>query len=796
MWTTDFRIATRQIRQRPGLAALNVAGLAVGLACCLLLGLFVRDELSFDRSHPHAERLFRLEQDLKSGGSAGTEMQRWANVETPLADDVLPQVAGIEATLRLADEPSPLVVHGQDRVYEDRFLYAEPAFFAVFDAHLVRGRASDLARPFTVVLSEPTARRYFGDADPLGQTLDVRSRYGTAVETYEVVGVMRATPANAHVHADFVASFVSQLSTDPAQRWSQLAYTYVRLTPGTDAAAVGARIQAARTALRETDQVGIPSTVVLTPVTDLHLRGRADQDIEPQGDIRYVGLFLAIAVVILLIAGVNYTNLATARGAQRTKEVGVRKALGAGRGSLVRLFIAESLATTAVAFAVALALVALALPAFEGWTGRPLSRPWAEPWLWAGVVAGVAALGVGAGAYPAFVLSLVRPTSALRGTGAVPSRALLRKVLVAGQLTATIALVACTIGIQRQLAFVQHARLGFDPEQALVVRTRGALDGRGDAFRQAAEQIPGVRSVAFGSGVPSDPSAIAFYSASDIEGQTGDGEFIFDLFEVGAAFVPTLGIEMAQGHAFAAEGPSGDPNAVLINEAAVRKLGWDAPLGRTIGTGEHRRTVVGVVRDMHLQDMRQQVGPAMFAYDPDNTAYAVLRLGADDLPATLAAVERAWDAAAPDQLFDAFFLDDAFAAMYRSEHLVGQVFLAFTLLAVCVACLGLFGLAMLTAEGRTKEIGVRKVLGASVGSLVALLSREVVALVAVAFAAAVPVAYLFLRAWLSGFAYRADPTVGLFLGAGAATLAVAVLAVGLQALRAATADPVRALRSE
>ena len=794
MWKNDLLIASRQLRKRPGLAALNVVGLAVGLACCLLLVLFVRDELSFDRSHPHADRLFRLEQDLVTGGPAGEAMQRWPNVELPVATDVLPQVAGIEATTRLSDGDDPLVVHGEDRFYETRFLYAEPSFFDLFDAHLVRGSATDLARPFTVVLTESTARRYFGTSDPIGQTLDVRERNEDDGQSFEVVGVMREMSSAAHFHADFVASFVSSVPADADRLWSRLAYTYVRLSPGADPADVASKIAIVRKRLRDEKQVGLESTMLLVPVTDIHLHGLAKQDIEPQGDIRYVWLFSAIAALILLIAGVNYTNLATARGARRTKEVGVRKALGAGRARLVRLFIVESLLTTAIAFAVALALVAVALPVFESWLRRPLDVPWGASWLWAGVGMGVLALGTGAGAYPAFVLSLVRPMSALRGTGGVPSRALLRKVLVVGQLTATVALVACTIGIQRQLDFVQHSRLGFDPEQALVIRTRGALSGRTEAFRQAVEGIPGVKQVAFGSSVPGEPLAISFYSAKNVEGHTGDESCVFDTYWVDGGYGSALGLTMEQGNAFSTGHAA--PGSVLINETAARTLGWTDPLGKTLGSGEDQKTVVGVVRDFHQRDMREMIGPSILEYAPEASGYAILRLDTADLPSTLVAAERAWGDVAPDQLFDSFFLDDTFAAMYRAEHLVGQVFLAFTMLAVGVACLGLFGLAMLSAEGRRREIGIRKVLGASVPGLVALLSREVVTLVVVAFSIAVPVSYLFLREWLASFVYRAEPTVGLFVGAGAVTLAVALLTVCFQALRAATADPVRALRSE
>ena len=793
MWTTDLLLAARRLRRRPAYAALNVGGLAVGLACCLLITLFVRDELSFDRSHPEADRLYRVERDVRAGSSSGPEMQRWASAELPVADDVLPRVPGVEGSVRITQRGAPLVVRGEARFYEDRFLYAEPALFELFDAEVVRGSAADLARPFTVVLSEPTAARYFGDADPLGRTLDVVGRFDRDVETYEVVGVMREMPHNVHVHADFVASFASAVPTE--RRWSRTAFTYVRLGEGAEPGAVEGRLGAAYARARPEAERGVPSALALTPVADLHLRGTAEGDLEPQGDVRYVWLFSAIAVVVLLIAGVNYVNLATARGARRAREIGVRRAVGAGRGGLVRLVLAESLVVTAAAVAVGVGLAALALPAFGAWMGRPLALPLGEPWLWAALAGAAVALGVGAGAYPALVLSAVRPTSALAGRGGVASRTTLRKALVVVQFTATVALIACAVGIQRQLHFVQHTRLGFEPDRVLVLRTRGALGERGAAFARAAEAVPGVRRVALGSGVPGEPTAVSFFDPADVEGQGAEGgPVVFDAFWVGDGFVPALGMEVVEGRGLGRASDAG--RAALVNETAARRLGWAEPLGKTVGAGEERREVVGVLRDFHVADMREEIGPVLVQYDPGGAAYAVVQLGAGDLPATLAAVEAAWDTFAPDQLFDAFFLDSHVAAMYRAERLVGQVFLAFSALAVVVACLGLFGLAMLTAEQRTKEIGIRKALGASVGSLVALLSRESAALVAVAFVVAVPLAYGFLQDWLSAFAYRAEPTAGLFLGAGLLTLAVAVATVAVHALRVATADPTRALRSE
>jgi len=800
MLKNNLLIALRQLKHHPGYAALNIAGLAVGLACCLLILLFVRDELSFDTTHPDVDRLYRVEQDVAMGMDG--EVQRMASVQIPVADEVLPNVSGIEVMTRLSKVVSPLVSRGEVRLEEDRFLYAEPTLFEMLDVELVRGRAAELERPNTLILDEPTAATYFGAEDPIGQTLEVRlvaGQHDEVSEAFEVVGVMKEMPRAAHVSADIVASFASQTPPDAAFAWFQLASTYVRLEDGVEPEQVAASVATVMEGIRaENDRTAMDAEMHLVPVTDIHLHSQAEREYQPQGDIRYVWLFSAIALAILLIAGINYMNLATARGARRAKEVGVRKAIGAGKGQLIRQFLSESFVVTAVSLVLALGLVALALPWFGAWMSRPLSIPFGEPWLWAVLVGTVVVLSVGAGSYPAFVLSAVRAQSALKGKARMASRTTLRKVLVIGQFTATVALIACTIGIQRQLDYVQDTRLGFDPEQTLVLEGNGAFSAGSEAFERAAERVSGVQQVAFGTAIPGKPTGIRFFPTDDVEGQEGREEdtIVLEAFSADAELASVLDFELAEGRMFSDSRPSDVGRAVLLNEAAVRYMGWEEPIGKTLGTGDGQLEVVGVVQDFHLADMRTEIGPVLIEYNPAAPTYAVLKLSTANLPETLAALETAWGAAAPDYLFDSFFLDDHFAAMYRAEQLVGQVFMAFSLLAVLVACLGLFGLAMLAAEQRTKEIGVRKVLGASVASLVGLLSRESVALVAVGFVIAVPLAYLFLQRWLSDFVYRAEPSAGLFLIAGGVTLAIALATVGIHAVRAAVANPIGALRSE
>ncbi|MEM1056629.1 MAG: ABC transporter permease [Bacteroidota bacterium] len=796
MLASDLRLALRQFIHQPGYSALSVVGLATGLACCLLIALFVIDELSFDTTHPEVDRLYRVEQDWQLGPNG--DLQRAAAIQAPVADLLLPEIPGIETVLRVSTTDSPVVTAGDLRFKEDRFLYAEPAFFDLFDAEIVSGDALALSRPQTLVLSEPTAAIIFGTSDPIGHEVEIRTDPRAPAETFEVVGVMEEMPRSVHLRGDIVASFASTLNGEPDLQWFQTASTYVRLREGVDPAATASTITAAAARQSaEQEQTAFEAETHLFPVTDIHLRSTAVNEIEPQGDIRYVWLFSAIALIVLLIAGINYMNLATARGARRSLEIGVRKAIGASKGQLVRQFLSESFVVTALSLVLALGIVALALPGFGQWMSRPLHLPLDEPWFWATLIGVLGVLSIGAGGYPALVLSAARPSSSLSGPARMASRTWIRKVLVVGQFVATVALIACTLGIMQQLHFVQNTRLGFTPDQTLVIEAGSALSSGDEAFRQAAEQIPGVEQVSLGSSAPGLPAGVRFFPASEVEGQEdADRTVTFEWFKADADFVDVLNLQVEAGRSFSSERPADIGRSVVLNEAAVQDLNWTDPIGKTMGVGDNQVEVIGVVEDFHFADMRTEIGPLLIEYDPAARDYAMMKLRSDDLSETLAEIESLWGTVAPDYLFDSFFLDDHFAAMYRAERLVGQMFVVFSLLAILVACLGLFGLAMLATEHRTKEIGIRKVLGASVASLVGLLSRESAALVSIAFVIGTPLAYLFLRDWLSVFVYRAELTAGLFLLAGALTISIALGTVSVQALRAATADPIRTLRSE
>ena len=537
-------------------------------------------------------------------------------------------------------------------------------------------------------------------------------------------------------------------------------------------------------------------TFRLQPVIDIHLHSHFETEIEPNGDITYVYLFSVVAFLLLLIACVNFMNLATARSANRAREVGLRKVLGSHRRQLVQQFLGESVLLTMVALVLALALVVVSLPFFNGLTGKSLDLAFLRTgWFWLGVMVFGVVVGLMAGSYPAFFLASFRPVVVLKdeiGRGA--KRAGLRNGLVVFQFAVSIILIVGTLVVQHQLVYVQTARLGFDKEHVVVIqRVEDLPDAGREAFKQAVLQYADVTQASAALMMPGGESGSNMYRKLG-----GERSYGWRFFAVDADYVETLGLELVAGRDFAPEFTA-DSAAVLLNEAAVKALGWDDPVGETLeepNGGQY--TVIGVVKDFHYESLHSEIAPVVFHPLGVTGGARVLaaRIRPHDIPATLAHLKAQWDAFSPGDPFTYSFLDQDFGRLYRTEQQTGVTFSVFSMLAILVACLGLFGLAAFVAEQRTKEIGVRKVLGASVGGVVMLLSRDFLKLVGIAFVVAAPLAYFAMNRWLEAFAYRIEISWGIFLMAGSLSLAIALLTVSYQAVRAALADPVKALRYE
>jgi putative ABC transport system permease protein len=806
MLTSYATTAARALKRRPGLTALNVAGLAVGLAACLLIGRYVADAWRADRFHAHADRIVHVTSHLNVDG----DPVHFSTSQGPFAPALEAEVPSVEAAVRFISGGYRLQ-RGATQAQVDALPFVDASVFDVFSFRLLRGDpATALAAPNALVLTPALARQFFGDADPMGQTLDAADG-----PTLTVTGVVAAPPPTSHLQFDGLVSMATRRAFD-AERfgsWGRFSYwTYVLLTP-----------EASPEAFAE----ALPGVVArhmppawhdalryeVTPLTDVYLHGGGLFPLGPRGDATALRIFLAVAAFILAIAVINFVNLATARATERAKEVGVRKALGAPRSALVGQFLAEAVLTALLALGVALVVARTALPLFHALADTTLAGglvPNAAVTLALG--GGAVAVGLLAGAYPALMLAGYRPVRVLRGAfGASREGQTLRRTLVVTQFAIAIALLASTGVVQQQLAYVQSRDLGFAPSQlvALNFRQDEEVNRQREVLKQALAQVPGVEAVAASTYVPGRGHDVTGFEVEGPDGTMRDVKA--NRFDVDLDFIATYGLDVRAGRAFDPAVSTDSTGAVLVNAAAARHFGYTDPaavVGRTLTQGDEQPTpftVVGVVEDFHYGSLHARVEPLVIlpqtAWGADAARYLTLRVATGDpartdLARTMDAVQARWDAVVPDRPFEASFLDQTFADLYAQDRRFGRLFGVFGGLAILVAGLGLFGLATHTVQQRTKEIGIRKVLGATAASLVALLARDFARLVALAFLVGGPVAYLGMRRWLDGFAYRVDLGPGVFALAGAVALAVALATVGTQAYRAARADPVSAIRDE
>lgn len=802
-----LRITLRSLRKHPLYTGINVVGLAIGLTCCTFIVLYVVDELSYDRFHEHADRIYRVVENQ----AEEDRTTRLATTYGPLANALRQDFPAVEHAVRVL--PSSVLVsrEGQEGHQEDDVYFADSTFFEVFDFPLLVGDASTvLDAPFQIVLTETAAQRYFGASNPVGQTLQIRD--DEALYDFTVSGLVQDPSSNTHFRFDFVASFASMRTLyspwieDPRNWDHPPLYTYVQLADDASADALAAQLPAfAQRHMGE--RRAATRSLHLECLTDIRLYSSREQDLTPGSDVAYVYLFALIAFFILLLACINFTNLATARATERAKEVGLRKALGAGRGQLVRQFLGESLVMVTLALLLVIVLVNALLPLFNAVSGKALTFDallhWSVPLLLVGTVVLV---GLLAGSYPALYLSRFRPARVLKGnrTTGTPGTAPFRKGLVVVQFAVSIILIIGTLVIIRQLHYMRNERLGFDKEHVVLAPLRDVDNQIQYASLKAAwEQTPGVEHVTASSGMPG--LGAEFRSVWQVHPEGFTDTLNIALLTVDHDFVETYGLKIVQGRDFSEAHSTDATEAFLINEAAARRLGWTDPIGKELTVevwyNEHfdkTGQIVGVVKDFQYHSLRRSIDPLVFHIFPETYYYDYVsaRLQPGRLTETLAALEQSWKPFNPDRPFEYRFLDEQFDGLYRAEERLGTLFGYFAGLAVLIACLGLFGLAAFSAEQRTKEIGVRKVLGASVPGIVALLSKDLLKLIAVAFIVAVPLAYLAADQWLAHFAYRIDVPWTLFLLTGLAALVLAWLTVSYHAVRAALTDPVDSLRYE
>ncbi|TDE18558.1 ABC transporter permease [Dyadobacter psychrotolerans] len=804
-----LKIAWRNLGKNKFYTFLNVFGLALGLASCLLITLYVLDELSYDKSFNHADRIYRVNSDIKFGGA---EM-KLAVAPDPMAFTMLKDYPQVEAAMRIREDGSSLVrrTGTTENLQEALVVYVDSSFFKVFQIPIVAGDSHRvLTQPNTMVISERDAEKYFGKENPIGKTLLLDNN-----QSYTVTGVMENIPSHSHLGS---LNMLLSMSTNRESRednWGSHNFnTYLLLREGVDAAGfeknfdtilekyTGKWTQSVMGAtLSELKKSGSYIKYALMPVTDIHLRSDRTAELGNNSNVQYVYIFSLVAVFLLAIACVNFMNLATARSSNRAREVGVRKALGSERSSLVNQFLTEAVMLSFLALALAIILAILALPLFNNLAGKEIAFPYQNGLFWAASVVTGIVVGIMAGSYPAFFLSAFQPLKVLKGAVQLEGKGgYLRNSLVVFQFMISVMLIIGTGVIYKQLNYIQTKKLGFNKEQVLIVKNAYALNRQSQAFKEEVSQLPNVETSTITSFLPT-PSTRSDYGFFP-EGQLQQDKSVsMQKWDVDYDYVKTLNLEMKAGRAFQKDFLS-DSSGILINETAAKILGFADPVGKRIFIMPDEKTreritftILGVVKNFHFASLRQNIGALSMVLKPSK-GLVVVRLKGGDYTKTIGQIEGLWKTMAPGQPFNYQFMDQDFDSQYRSEQRVGQIFITFAVISIIIGCLGLFGLSAYTAERRTKEIGVRKVLGASVGSIVGLLSKDFIKLVLLAIIFGSPIAWYAMNTWLQDFAYHVEISWWMFVSAGILAIVIALLTISFQSIKAALMNPVKSLRSE
>ena len=789
-----FKVALRHLLHNRVFSLINIMGLAVGMTACYLIFQYVSFETSYDNFHSKADRIYRVVSEIRTP----SETLPSGMTVAPVAPNLKKDFPEVEEAVRVGHDE--LLVHKDNiKFQEKKMLFVDSGFFKVFDFPLIAGdRSTAMTAPMSVILSETASKRYFGSSNPMGQHVLLT---GAAINA-TITGVMKDIPQNSQLPADMLVSMSSYKpiygqNTSDSEWTNHGHYTYVLLKPHTDAKALERKFPGFMEFHHgeESRKLQMFESLSLEPLRDVYLKSTRDGYV--QGNISNIYIFSIVAAFILIIACINFINLTTARSSVRAKEVGVRKVVGAARGQLAGQFIGESVIVCWMAFVLSVLLSSMLTPWFNHLAGKEVSLPiYRHPTHIAGLFLLSSFIGIIAGFYPSLVLSSFRPAKVLKGRYATSTQGLLlRKGLVVFQFTISIVLIVGTIVVNSQLDYMRNRNLGFSKEQEVVISTN--FDKNKDAFKQSLLSIPGVLSTTYSSDVPGGGHNSAY---SKVENKKGEMQQTnLDGFFVDFDFMRQYGLKIVAGRALSADYPTDSTQAMVLNESAVRMLGYATPqeaVGRKFDQWGRQGKIIGVVKDFNYTSLKNNVQPFTLRYEQWGFGTISIKVAATNLPATLKAIENSWNRIIPNRPFDYNFLDENFSRQYRSEEKFGNLFLNFSALAIFISCLGVLGLASYSTFQRTKEIGVRKVLGASVGNIVRLLSTEFVRLVLLAFVIACPIGWYIMHRWLEGFAYRSTLSWQIFGLAGMISLLVVLLTISYQAIRAAVANPVKSLRTE
>ncbi len=802
MFKNYFKIAIRNLWKNKSLSFINIFGLATGMACSLLIFLFVADELSYDRFNADADRIYRVVKDFVNADGS-----RLPDATTPpaAAPAIQKEIPGIEHVARVFPNwgSNYLVTYKDKHIYDEKLYRVDSSFFDVFTFPFAEGNTKSAFKEVnSIVVTQTAAKKYFGTEDPIGKVLHIDA-FGDLM----VTGVLKDVPENAHFHFDFLIP-IRKVGRNLDNNWGWYNfYTYIKLQPHVNIASVEPKIRA----IYKRNNPRENNVYYTQPLTNIHLNSNLKWELEPNSERLYVVVFAIVGLLIILIAAINYINLVTARSSLRAKEIGIRKVSGAYHSSLIKQFLLESVIMCMLAAVVALVIAQLLLPVVNSITAKHLALFNAGNYVTVYFLSGAIFIGILAGLFPALYLSSFKPVIVLKGTK-ISEKGIfnLRKALVIVQFTISIALIAGSLIIYQQVNYIQSAKLGLNKDQVLIIRDYGNLsDPQKISFQNEVLQIRGVKNAAASNGVVGGQN---WTTRLNVKGS--DNGALVNFLNIGYDYLNVVGIQIKEGRNFSPDFPADtlsevsnktleqDIGSIILNEKAVKDLAVPSPVigqrlewGRDVDTSYYVK-VVGITEDFHFASFRNEIKPFAFVINPRRAENLTVKLSTQNISGTLRQIENKWKLFAPGRPIQYFFLDETFAQLYKAETNFQKVFIVLVILSIVIACLGLFGLAAFTAEQRTKEIGIRKVLGASVAGITTMLSKDFLKLVIISIIIATPLAWWAMNLWLQNYAYRIQINGWIFLIAGLLSVLIAIITVSFQAIKAAIVNPVKSLRTE
>ena len=791
-----LKITLRTLWKDKGFSFINISGLAIGISTCILISLYVLDELRYDTFHKNARNIYRLTELLH----LPKEVRPQTVTSPPMASALQQNFPEVKSVTRFT-ESSRLLAYDDKKFFDTKIWYADSTLFEIFSFSLRKGDPmTALVEPYSIVVTEKAAKKYFGDADPLGKAMSLSDTISLTV-----TGVVKDIPTNSHIQFDVLLSFSTIVATNNSQQsdnwFNNGYYTYALLAEGTDYNDLASRYgdEVKKLMGKQTEESGLWYEFVFQPLLDIHLRSTTPYDMGPNGNIKYVYIFSIVAALVLLIACANYINLSTARAMNRAKELGIRKVIGAKRKQIIQQLIGESFLVTFISFVIGLAIVTAALPKFNTITNKTMdARFLLTPEAIFSALTIFLLIGILAGGYPATLMASFSPVKTLKNyVRQGRESGMIRKGLVVFQFTMSIILIAGTIIIFRQMDFMQNKNLGIEKEQLLQLRMRNNINPKHQLIKEEMLKVPEViaataTNFSYGNGISNIATLPEGASDNEITSEA--------VISVDPDFIPTLKVELVSGRNFSKDIPTDEAEAFIVNESAVKHFNWGTPetaLGKKLDWGLGKKgKVIGVVKDFNFTSLHESIQPLIIHIQRNWINFITLKIKVENIPETIEQLEKKWNSLNLDSPFDYSFLDADFEKLYRAEQQTQSIVGFLASLAIFIACLGLFGLAAFMAEQRTKEIGVRKVLGADVLGIIALLSKDFLILVGIAILIAFPISWFASVKWLDSFAYRTDLPWWIFGLAGVTAILIALLTVSFQSVKAAVANPVNSLRNE